>query len=129
MTEQEFLSELSAFVDSGERTKFRLLQNGKEYWHYRKVRYATKLVIKYLQELSEHQLKSYCKDVTRRASDVYALLAFKHIIRILECYKEEYNTVNGMLDEYECYLASGNWLDFIFNDNRPLDKMFDHRGE
>ena len=128
MTDQDILSKLAAFTDAGEHTKFKLLQNCREYRYYRKVERSTRVVVKFLEKSASKQFKDYCKDVERGVSDVYKLLAYKYLIRIYNCYLEELKIVQDMIDEYECYLLSGNWSDFVFGFNRTEDKQWDHRG-
>jgi hypothetical protein len=129
MADNNLLSELAAFADSGEHTKFQLLQNWQEYKHYRKVRYSIKVVLKFLNITAEAQFKSYCENIISGEQDIYKLLAYQYIVRIVNCYLEELRIVQDMLEEYEYYLASGNWLDFILLRQRPIDKLWDHRGD
>ena len=129
MTEQKLLSELSEYADSGERTKFKLLRNWQEYKYFKKVKYSTEVLIKFLYKIADNQLKSYCKDIVSGSTDVYKLLAYNHVMKIYRCYTEELNTIQDMLDEYEAYLASGNWPDFVWGTDRPFDELWDHRGK
>ena len=129
MNEQKIISDLAAFADSGKHTKFKLLQTWQEYSHYRKVRNSTKVLIRFLQDIMDVQIKSYCKDVESGNSDVLKFLAYGYLAEILDCYEVELKVVQDMLDEYECYLLAGNWLDFVFNSQRPFEKLYDHRGE
>lgn len=129
MADNNILSELAAFADSGEHTKFQLLQNWQEYKHYRKVKYSIVVVLKFLSTMQQTQFKRYCEDIISGKQDIYKLLAYKYIAKILDCYKEELKVVQDMLDEYECYLMSGNWLDFVLLRQRPFDKLWDHRGD
>ena len=127
MTEQNLVSELASFTDAGEHTKFQLLQNWQEYKFTRKVRYSLQVLVNSLQLSIDRQLKAYCKTVTTGNADVYSLLAFNYTRKILVFYLEELVIIEDMLYEYETYLASGNWLDFVFNLPRPADKLWDHR--
>ena len=129
MTEQKLLSELSDYAESNKRTKFKLLQTWQEYKSLRKVRYSTIVLLKFLYNTAENQLKSYCNDITSGSTNVYKLLAYSHVMKIYRCYTEELTTIQAMLDEYEAYLASGNWSDFVWGTCRPLDKLWDHRGK
>ena len=129
MDDQNILSELFSFVDAGEHTKFELLQNWESYRVTRKVRYARKVLIRYLEELADNQLRSYCDSVITGESNVYSLLAYVKILKAIEFYTEELRIAEDILDEYETYLLSGNWIDFILNLQRPVDKQWDHRGK
>ena len=127
MSEQTILSELAAFTDAGQHTKFELLQNRQEYLKQRKVVYSLQLLVDSLYDMASNQLKSYCKDVVNYNSDVYKLLAYQYIVKIHNFYLDELKISQDMVDEYECYLYAGNWLDFIFNTQRSRNKLWDHR--
>ncbi len=128
MTDQDILSKLAAFTDAGEHTKFKLVQNYQEYKYYRKVKRSTCVVVKFLERSAKVQFKDYCKSIEKGTSDIYRLLAYKYLTRIYDCYLEELRIYQDMLDEYECYLLSGNWSDFVFGFQRTDDKQWDHRG-
>ena len=128
MDDQNILQDLLSLGESGNHTKFELLRNWQEYRDMRKVRYARKVALRYLQELSDNQLKNYCKAVSAGASDVCKLFAYTYITKVIAFYAEELRITEDMLDEYETYLLSGNLIDFIFNLQRPSDKLWDHRG-
>ena len=128
MKEQNIIAELASFTDAGEHTKFQLLQSWQEYAFTRKVRYSLKVLIKSLSTSANKLFKNYCASVVNQDSDVNRLLAYTYTIKILNFYNEELVIVENMLDEYEQYLAAGNWLDFIFNKQRPSYKLWDHRG-
>lgn len=128
MTTQNIFSELNSFAESGEHTKFRLLQNWQEYSFYCKVRQSTITLIDFLEKSADTQLKNYCKDIILGSTDVYKLLAYKHIIKIRNCYLIELETITDMIREYEAYLMEGNLLFAYLGDTRPADKQWDHRG-
>ena len=129
MDDQNILFELFSFVDAGEHTKFELLQNWESYRVTRKIRYARRVLIRYLQELADNQLRSYCDSIVTGTTTVYSLLAYVKVTKAIEFYTEELRIAEDILDEYETYLLSGNWTDFIFNLQRPIDKLWDHRGK
>ena len=62
-------------------------------------------------------------------SDVNKLLAYKYLIKILDFYMEELRINKEMIYEYELYLSDGNWLDFVLDNQRTQDKLWDHRGK
>ena len=95
MADNNILSELAAFADSGEHTKFQLLQNWQEYKHYRKVRYSIAVVLKFLSTMRQTQFKSYCEEIISGKQDIYKLLDYKYIDKILDCYKEELKVVHA----------------------------------
>lgn len=128
MTNQELLLELAEITDAGEHTKFQLLQNWQEYSLARKTRRTIYVLIKSLRTTADRQLKAYCKDVVLGTTDVYKLLAYGYVKKILNFYLEELRITEDIIDEYETYLLVGNWLDFVLGLQRPADKQFDHRG-
>lgn len=129
MIEQNILSELAAFADAGEHTKFQLLRTWQDYLFTKKVQRSIKALTISLRVIADKQLKNYCKSVTLRTSHVYKLLAYQYLIKILNFYLEELRINEEMLYEYELYLADGNWTDFIFNVQRTSDKLWDYRGK
>jgi hypothetical protein len=129
MTDQNLLVELAAFAEAGEHTKFQLLRNWKEYRVMRKVRYSLISLTDDLQTTADKQLKQYCRTVITGTTEVRKLLAYNAVLNILKFYSEELDIIEGILEEYEAYLAYGNWTDFIFGVQRPFNKLWDHRGE
>ena len=85
------------------------------------------LLVKSLQESANKVFNRHCKAVTVGNSDVLTIIAYCTVKNVLRFYEEELNTITEMVDEYECYLARGNWWDFVFNLQRPIDKLWDHR--
>ena len=71
---------------------------------------ATKLVIKVLKAASKKLFTAYCKNVTSGISDVTQLFAFSQLDDVIAFYRQELNTVTAMIDEYEDYLAKGNFF-------------------
>jgi uncharacterized protein YgbK (DUF1537 family) len=128
MIEQNILSELASFTEAGEHTKFELLQNWQEYKLTRKTRFAIKVLTGSLRQLTNKQFKTYCKSVTSGVSDVYQLLAYSSLVKILNFYSDELKVVEEMIYEYEAYLMEGNLIDSFFGEQRPVDKLWDHRG-
>lgn len=127
MTNQKLLSELYAYAESGKQTKFRLLQNWQEYNTYKHIRRSTEAVVNLMQASAEKQLKDYCAAVRAGSANFYDLLALKSIIKILNCYTREYNTITDMVREYEAYIMEGNLLDAYFGEQRPAEHQFDFR--
>ena len=128
MTDKDIMSELLAFTEADEHTKFQLLQTSHEYFFTCKVKHSIKLLIKYLNSITNRCLKDYCATIVTGTSDVTKLLVYKRLCKIIDFYSVELSIVDDMLVEYESYLFSGNWLDFILGTPRPSDKLWDHRG-
>jgi hypothetical protein len=128
MTEQNIITELANFTEAGEHTKFQLLQNWQEYRFAVKTRTTLKLLTKSLRFAMTKQLKQYCKQVTAGTANFNSLLAYEYLAKILDFYLEELGIVTNMIDEYEVYLSEGNYLESFFGEQRPVNKLWDHRG-
>ena len=129
MDDQNLLIELLNTDEFGEQSKFELLQTWQEYKVARKVRRTTKVVLRWLSDLSNNQFKNYCRSVKSGATEVNKLIAYVTLKKVEQFYLEELRIIEDSIDEYETYLLSGNWPDFILNLQRPVDKQWDHRGK
>lgn len=128
MTEQNILSELAKHTDSGEHTKFQLLQNWKEYSFARKARAALKVLLKTLYRSVDNLFRNYCTDIVSGTADIHKLLAHNYTMTIISFYTEELMIITNMIHEYEAYLMEGHLLDAFFGEQRPAELMWDHRG-
>ena len=121
------MSELIYNVESGNHRQFQYLRNFSEYRRARQLKRALAILVSSLKQNITRQFKNYCKAIEAGETDVIKLLAYSTSVRVLEFYEEELKTVNDMIIEYECYLANGNWMDFILGSYRPEEKLWDHR--
>ena len=103
---------LQAILENAESkpSEFRFISSLADYGESLRLYKSTKLVIKILKSASNSIFKTYCKAVTSGISDVTQLLAFSQLDEVIAFYKQELNTINNMLDEYEEYLRHGNLL-------------------
>ena len=128
-TNEDLASELLQKAESGKHRRFQLIRNWQEYSYTRKLRQTHLLLVSSIRKSADSLFKQHCKNIITGQSDVTKLVAYCATINVLRFYEEELNTIEEMIIEYECYLAAGNWLDFIFCSQRPFDKLWDHRGE
>ena len=129
MIDKNILSELAAFTDADEHTEFRLLRTWQDYLFAKKVCRSINTLTLGLRSIANKQYKNYCRSVILGVSDVNKLLAYKYLIKILDFYMEELRINKEMIYEYELYLSDGNWLDFVLDNQRTQDKLWDHRGK
>lgn len=127
-TDKDLLSELIKRTDSGKHRQFQLLQNWTEYCNARYIRRTHRLLVSSIRTKARELFNGYCSEIKTGEADVVKLFAYHTLTRVLYFYEEELRILNDMIDEYECYLLAGNWLDFILSINRPADKQWDHRG-
>lgn len=128
-TNEEFISEVLTKAGSGKHRQFQLLRNWKEYANARQARRTLKLLTLSIKKSSRKFFKRYCTDITTGNTDIVKLLAYCAIADVLKYYEEELSIVNEMIYEYEAYLMEGNLLwTWLFNEQRPVDKLWDHRG-
>ena len=127
-TSEDFMSELIYNAESGNHRKFCFLRSWYEYLRAKKVRQTHRLLVSSIRQSADRLFKRYCKAIEAGETDVIKLLAYCTTVKVLSFYEEELSTISDMVIEYECYLANGNWLDFLFDTQRPVNKLFDHRG-
>ena len=126
-TDKDLISELVYNAESGKHRQFQYLRNYLEYRGARQIRRAYMLLVSSIKQSLTRQFDNYCANVKSGNTDVIKLLAYTTTKKVLSFYEEELDTINNMIIEYECYLASGNLLDFILSLQRPDDKLYDHR--
>ena len=126
-TNEDLASELMQKAESGKHRQFRFIRNWQEYSRTRKLRQTHLLLVASIRKSADSLFRQHCKSVIIGQSDVIKLVAYCTTIKVLRFYEEELKTIEDMLIEYECYLAAGNWPDFIFGTQRSFDKLWDHR--
>ena len=128
-TNENLVSELIHQAESGNHTQFRFLRNWKEYSDAMHTRKALTLLVTSIRKSSGKFFKKYCANVSTGDADVIKLLAYCTTTKALKYYEEELSIINETIHEYEAYLMEGNLLwSCLFNEQRPLDKLWDHRG-
>lgn len=90
-------------------------------------RKLTKQLINNLRYTHRLLFKKYCAAIPEHTTQINVLLVCNTIDTAIDFYKEELKIMTDMTDEYECYLLSGNFLDFVFYGGRPDHKMKDYR--
>jgi hypothetical protein len=128
-TNEDLMSDLINNARSAKHRQFQFLVNYKEYSRAKQIRRGLALLVSSIKQSTNKLFKSYCKDVASGGSDINRLLAYCTARQVLEYYEEELRIITEMVVEYECYLANGNWLDFVLGVQRPIDKLWDHRGK
>lgn len=128
-TNKEFMSELITKAETEKHQQFHFLRNWNEYAKAKQTRKALLLLVKSIRKSSAKLFKSYCREVATGKTDVIKLLAYRTVMKVLKFYEEELAIVNEIIYEYEAYLMEGNLLwTWIFNEQRPVNKLWDHRG-
>jgi hypothetical protein len=126
---QKLLNEILDYAEAGEHLALSFIKSRPEYISLRKGRKVVKAIIRSLTTSANKLFRDYCKEVSAGKTQLNKLLMFNTLECAIIFYKQELQTLDDMLDEYEAYLMSGNFLDFIFNDQRSENKLWDHRGE
>lgn len=125
---EDLMSDLINTVEQGKHRQFQFLKSWQEYRRAKMIRRTYALLVASISQSARRQFSNYCKAIKAGNTEVIKLLAYCTTIKVQKFYDEELRILSDMIDEYECYLADGNWWDFVFNSKRQLDKMFDHRG-
>jgi hypothetical protein len=124
---QNLIHQLINRAESGEHTAFSYIQTWREYVIVRETRKIFRSYVKGLRATSETLFKHYCRDLVSQKEQFSKLLTCSVLDNAAVFYEGEINILEDMLDEYETYLFSGNWLDFLFLRQRPYEKLWDHR--
>lgn len=115
----EIFLDILNYASAEEHTKFRRLQNSTEYIESRLTRMSIKVLIRSLQSAANQVFKKYCKDVAKQQANVDSILAYNKFQYIIRFYKEEFRLIDEILNEYETYLAEGNFIDaFVLGKER-----------
>ena len=125
--DKDLMSELVYNAEASNHRQFQYLRSYREYRRAKQIKRTLVLLVSSIKQSLAKQLKRYCKDVTAGKTDVIKLIAYCSTIKVLNFYEEELKIIKDMIMEYECYLANGNWSDFILGTYRPADKLWDHR--
>jgi hypothetical protein len=104
----------------GRAQPFRTILYWGEFRYYTKWVKSTKLVIKTLEQSSNKLFKEYCQDVVAGISEVTKLIAYSQLLDIIDFYRNDLETVQAMLIEYDDYLGEGNFLYSFLGGRREL---------
>ena len=119
---QQIILNLIEYAQSAKHIEFHLLCNWYEYKYYRSKRKSLKLIVRALRDSTDRLFKSYCNDVAAGKGDFTKLLAYQQIQQVIKFYSLELQIVIDMLEEYEVYLANGNFfLAFLGTGRSELD--------
>ena len=124
---KELLVTLIDQAGTSKNIEFRYIRSWKEYREVRKAFKYKKAVTKFLQASAKTIFKKYCKEVTEQHGQFNKLLVYRSLTSAAEFYNNDIKVLADMLDEYETYLITGNFLDFITGNQRPFNKFWDHR--
>ena len=123
-----FTAELFEAAEAQQHRQFQFLRTWGEYSRARKVRKLLRLTVNSIDKTADRLFNKYCKTIKAGRSDFNLLLAYQATDKILWYWVEEFRIVVDMIEEYEAYLACGNfWKSFLFNDCRAYDELWDHR--
>jgi hypothetical protein len=125
---EDLMSYLIKRTEAGEHRQFHFLRSWREYSDTRKIWRINKLITVSLKKSAKRLFNNYCIAIEAGETEVVNLLAYTTVTKVLKFWEEELTIISDMIDEYEVYLAAGNWLDFFLGTQRPIHKLWDHRG-
>ena len=123
------MSELIENADAGQHRQFQFLRSWGEYSRARSVRRLLWLTVSSIEKTADKLFKKYCSKVAACGSDLNEILAYCATKKVLNFYIKELEIITDMIQEYEAWLAAGNFLAAFLGDNRPYDELYDFRGE
>lgn len=116
---KQLILDLIEHASTDNHTKFERLRYSSEYLAGRVTRRAIKLTVSNLQYSADKLFKKYCKAVTTQHADVSMLLAYVKLQHAVKFYEVELKLINEVLDDYENYLAEGNFINaFVLDKER-----------
>lgn len=124
---QKILAGILDYAEAGQHLEFRLLESWHEYNTMKQKRKLAKQLINNLCYTHKLLFKKYCQEIPEHTTQVTKLLICNTMKTAAEFYLKERDIMSEMIEEYECYLLSGNFLDFLFYSKRPEHKMKDYR--
>lgn len=124
---KELLVNLIDQAETSKNVEFRYIRSWKEYREVHKAYKYKKAVTKLLQASAETIFKKYCKEVSKQSGQFNKLLVYRSIALAADFYTKDVEIIYDMLDEYETYLITGNFLDLLTGSQRPFNKFWDHR--
>jgi hypothetical protein len=124
---QKILAGILEYAEAGQHIEFRFLESWHEYNTMKQKRKLAKRLVNNLRYTHRLLFKKYCQEISEHTTQITKLLVCNTIKNAAEFYLKEFDTITEMIEEYECYLLSGNFLDFIFYGERPEHKMKDYR--
>ena len=107
---QEIVEKLIQRAQENIHTVVYPIDTWTEYKYYRGQRRAFKVVIKLLTRSADAVFKDYCKSIPSGEGVFFKLLAYAQFQDIIEYYVEEQKIIEGMIVDYENYLASGHFI-------------------
>ena len=124
---KKIIVDLINHAESGQKVPFRLLRTWREYRITKNDYKRTKVIIKNLYYINNLLFKRYRDGIPEHTAPFTNLLACQTLQGAIDFYKGELKTLSSIIEEYECYLLLGNFLDFIFYGKRPEHKLKDYR--
>lgn len=124
---QQMLLKIIEHAQTAESTEFHFLRNWAEYRFFISKRRSFKLLIKAVQNGADRLFKNYCKGIVTGESNFTKLLAYQQLLPVIAFYQHELQVIADMLDEYDAYLAKGNFLRSFLGDPRAEADLVDFR--
>ena len=122
MTDQDttlLIQDIINRAQEGRAFPFRTIRYWSEFRYFQRYARSTKVIIRILRVSANNLFKDYCKGVIAGISDITKLLAYQQLLDIVDFYKEELETIDAMLTEYDEYLGDlGNFIGALFGERR-----------
>jgi hypothetical protein len=122
MTDQDttlLIQDIITRAQEGRAFPFRTIRYWGEFKYFQRYARSTKIIIRVLRTSANNLFKDYCSGVIAGISDITKLLAYQQMLDIVDFYKEELETIQAMLTEYDEYLGDlGNFVGALFGERR-----------
>lgn len=98
---QQMMLTVIEHAQSAKPSEFRLLRNWSDYRYHVGKRRSFKLLVRALRSGSDRLFKSYCSSVRSSEEDLNKLLAYQQMLKVIDFYLHELDTIDRMIIEYE----------------------------
>ena len=124
---QKITEDIIKRAASGEHVKFEFIRDWQTYRRRKANRTSIRLVIAGLNHSLAVLLRKHCEQVIDGSGSAVNLLVRNVVQTTKSFYEIELAVIEDMINEYETYLANGNWLNAYWGEIRPISELYDSR--
>lgn len=126
---QQIILDYIKHAQAAKHSEFRFIRNWLQFKFYRRKRKSFKILLGGLNKSANRLFKAYCQEVTRGEANFNKLLAYQQVQLAIDFYTQELNIINEIIDEYDNYLAAGNFASSFLGAYRSEEDLVDFRNK
>ena len=124
MTDNEttlIIQDIISKAIEGRAQQFRHILYLSEFCYYCRLCISTEIIIRTLTRAANNLFKAYCKDVIAGISEITTLIAYQQLLDVIDFYKDDLETVQSMIEDYNDYLHDfRNFIWALLGERRSL---------